>query len=61
MNCSEKIVSPVDVIMPELPHELHLLHDVTGDVLLAVEPKLLYPDEGSAVPGRLALGPEQRF
>ena len=46
---------PVDVVVSELPHELHLLHDVTRDVLLAVEPQLLDPDHGTAVPRRLTL------
>ena len=35
--------------MPELSHELHLLHDVPGNVLLLVEVKLLDADKVTAI------------
>ena len=48
---------PVDVVVSEFSHQLHLLHDVTRDVLLPVEPQLLDPDDGAAIPRRLTLSP----
>lgn len=44
----------VDVVVPQLAHELHLLHDVAGNVLLPLVVELLDSDDGPPVPGSLA-------
>ena len=35
----------VDVVVPQLAHQLHLLHHVAGNVLLAVKVELLDADD----------------
>ena len=45
----------VDVVVPQLPHCLHLLHHLPADVLLPVELELRYPDGAPVVPGSLAV------
>ena len=45
----------VDVVVSQLPHCLHLLHDLPADVLLPVELELRDPDGAPVVPRGLAV------
>ena len=45
----------VDVVVPQLPHCLHLLHHLPADVFLPVELELRDPDGAPVVPGSLAV------
>ena len=40
---------PVDVVVAQLPHQLHLLHHLAADVFLPLKLKLLYSDNTSVV------------
>ena len=42
--------------MSELSHDLHLLHDVPGDVLLLLKVQLPDPYDGTPEPGGLTGG-----
>ena len=57
--CTHLYTSPdetVDIVMSQVPHQLHLLHHLPADVLLPLELELLDPHDAPVVLGSLTEG-----